>query len=174
MANPYLGEIRMFAGNFAIAGWALCNGQLLPINQNQALFSILGTTFGGDGVTNFALPNLQGRVPIHAGQGAGLSSYILGEETGSESVTLSVNQMPAHSHPVACNTGGGNQASPAGNLPAVESTGTSLDYSNAPPDGTMSSAMNESTGGSQPHSNIQPVLCVNFLIALQGIYPSRN
>jgi microcystin-dependent protein len=175
MANPYLGEIRMFAGNFAIAGWALCNGQLLSISQNTALFAILGTTYGGDGVSTFALPDLRGRVPIHVGQGVGLSNaYILGQETGVESVTLTASQMPVHTHLVQCNTGGGNQASPAGNLPAVESTGTSLDYSNAPPNGAMSSAMNASTGGSQPHSNIQPVLCVNFLIALEGIFPSRN
>jgi microcystin-dependent protein len=174
MAEQYLGEIRMFAGNFAISGWALCNGQLLSISQNQALFAILGTTYGGDGVNNFALPDLQGRVPIHMGQGAGLSPYVLGEETGVETVTLTASQMPVHTHLVQCNTGGGNQASPSGGLPAVESTGTSLDYSTVAGNATMNPAMNQNAGGDQPHTNIQPVLCVNFLIALEGIFPSRG
>jgi microcystin-dependent protein len=174
MANPFLGEIRMFGGNFAPVGWALCNGQLLSIAQNTALFSLLGTTYGGNGTTTFALPDLRARVPIHAGQGVGLSSYTLGEQTGAESVTLTVAQLPAHNHIVNGVASGGNQASPAGGLPAVESTGTSLDYSNASPNASMNSAMLSNTGSNQPHLNIQPVLCVNFIIALQGIFPSRN
>jgi len=175
MANPYLGEIRMFAGNFAIAGWALCNGQLLSISQNTALFAILGTTYGGDGVSTFALPDLRGRVPIHVGQGVGLSNaYILGQETGVESVTLTASQMPVHTHLVQCNTGGGNQASPSANLPAVESTGTSLDFSDAGANATMNPAMIQSAGSGTPINNIQPYLCVNFIIALEGIFPSRN
>ena len=174
MSTPYLGEIRMFAGNFAINGWALCNGQILSISQNSALFSLLGTTYGGNGQTTFALPDLRGRVPIHMGQGPGLSNYMLGQQTGSESITLLQNQMPAHNHAVSAVSSGGNQASPAAGYPAVESTGTSLDYSSSNPNTTMSPGMIAAAGGNQPHSNIQPVLGVNFIIALQGIYPSRT
>ena len=152
----------------------MCNGQILPINQNAALFALLGTTYGGDGQTTFALPNLQSRVAIHQGQGIGLSPYVMGQVSGSESVTLQTTQIPAHSHLLQCNTGGGNQPSPSGNLPAVESTGTSLDYSSAGANGTMAANMVENQGGGQPHNNIQPYLCVNFCIALQGIFPSRN
>ena len=160
--------------NFAPTGWALCDGQLLAISQNTALFSLLGTQFGGDGVTTFALPNLQSRVPIHQGQGAGLTSYSVGEQNGVESVTLNSTEMPVHSHLVACNTGGGNQASPSGNLPAEESTGTSMDYTNAASNAFMSTGMVENAGSGLPHTNIQPVLCVNFIIALAGIFPSRS
>src|ERR1700759_5675957 len=131
MATPILGEIRMFAGNFAPRGYALCNGQLLSIAQNTALFSLLGTTYGGDGRTTFALPNLQSRVPIHMGQGPGLSPYVEGQQGGTEAVTLNITQMPIHNHLVNSVGNGGNQASPVNNLPAVESTGTSLNYSNA-------------------------------------------
>ena len=164
----------MFAGNFAPRNWAFCNGQLLSIAQNTALFSILGTTYGGDGRTTFALPDLRGRVPIHPGQGPGLSNYSLGEQAGVESVTLNQNQLPAHTHGVNAVAQGGNQASPVGHLPAVESTGTSLDYSNSASTGQMSPAMIANTGGGQPVSVVQPYLCVNYIIALQGIFPSRN
>lgn len=174
MSEPFLGEIKMFGGNFAPSGYALCNGQLLPISQNAALFSILGTTFGGNGTTTFALPNLQGRVPVHMGQGPGLSPYVLGEQTGVENVTLLYNNMPIHNHTVNAVTGGGNSASPTSNLPAVESTGTSLDYSNTAANTTMNPAMIGNAGGNIPFSVIQPVLCVNFIIALVGIFPSRN
>lgn len=173
MSNPFIGEIRMVGFNFAPAGWALCNGQLLSISQNTALFSLLGTTYGGDGISTFALPNLQSRVPIHFGQGNGLSPYVLGQAGGAETVTLLTSQMPIHNHGVNCNTGGGTQASPAGGFPAVESTGTSLDYA-ASSNGAMNPAMTGNTGSGQPHSNIQPYLSVNFVIALQGIFPSRN
>ena len=171
MANQYLGEIRMFAGNFAPAGWALCNGQLLSLSANTALFSILGTTYGGNGTSTFALPNLQGRVAIHAG--TGFSTYVLGQQGGTENVTLITNQIPVHNHGVNCNTSGGTQASPASGYPAVESTGTSLDYA-AASNGTMNPAMIGNAGGGQPHTNIQPYLTVNFIIALQGIFPARN
>jgi microcystin-dependent protein len=174
MSEPYIGEIRMFAGNFAPKNWALCNGQLLPISQNQALFSILGTTYGGDGRTNFALPDLRSRVPVHAGQGTGLSNYVLGEQTGSEQHTLLASQMPVHSHPVNAVNTGGNQAGPTNGVPAIESTGTSLNYSSAAPNTTMNSQMIGNAGGNQPFSTVQPVLCVNFIIALYGIYPSRS
>jgi microcystin-dependent protein len=175
MSEQYVGEIRMFGFSFAPNDWALCNGQLLPISQNEALFALIGTTYGGDGVSNFALPNLQSRVPIHQGQGNGLSPYVIGEVGGVENVTLLTTQMPQHNHTAACITGGGNQASPANAYPAVESTGTSLDYSTAVPSGSvMNSNMISFAGGSQPHNNLQPFLCVNFCIALYGIFPSRN
>lgn len=172
MSEPFLGEIRMFGFNFAPVGWAACNGQILPISQNTALFSLLGTTFGGNGATTFALPNLQGRVPLH--QGTGVSTYVMGQSSGSETTSVLVANLPSHSHLVQCNTGGGNQASPSGNLPAVESTGTSLDFSSAAGNATMNSTMIENTGSGTPINNIQPYLCVNFCIALEGIFPSRN
>ena len=164
----------MFGGNFAPRGYAFCNGQLLSISQNTALFSILGTTYGGNGTTNFALPNLQGRVPIHFGNGAGLSPYVLGQQAGTEGVTLNSSQMPIHNHLVNSVGNGGNQASPVGGLPAVESTGTSLNYSNAAATGQMSPTTIANAGGNLPFTVIQPYLAINFIIALQGIFPSRN
>lgn len=174
MASPFLGEIRMFAGNFAPRGWAFCNGQLLAISQNTALFSILGTTYGGNGQTTFALPDLRSRVPIHAGQGPGLSPYVLGEQIGAEAVTLQASQMPAHTHSLNGVASGGNQAAPGGNLPAVESTGTSLNYSSAAANAVMNPAAIGPAGLGQPVPVTQPVLAVSFIIALQGIFPSRN
>lgn len=164
----------MFAGNFAPRGWAFCNGQIMPISQNTALFSLLGTTYGGNGTTNFALPNLQSRVPMHWGQGPGLSPYVLGQQAGTENVTLLQNNLPAHTHAVNAVNSGGNQASPAGNLPAIESTGTSLDYANGSPNTTMHPQMIGATGSNIPFPIIQPYLTVSFIIALQGIFPSRN
>lgn len=173
MSDQFIGEIRMFGGNFAPQGWALCNGQLLPISQNQALFSLIGTYYGGDGVQTFALPNLQSRVPIHQGQGLGLSPYVMGQNGGTENVTLTTQQMPSHSHPVNAvgSPGGANRV--GGNLLANSSSGNVY---NAPPsDGTtLAAAAIGNNGSSQPHANIQPYLCINFIIALQGIYPSRN
>jgi microcystin-dependent protein len=173
MSDPFVGEIRMVGFNFAPVGWATCNGQLLPISQNQALFSLLGTTYGGNGTSNFALPNLQGRVPVHEGSN-GSGSYVLGQAAGAETVKLTVNNLPAHSHQVNCVDSGGTQASPAGTYPAIESTGTSLDYSIANPTAQMIPTMIADTGGGQAFSVEQPYLCVNFIIALQGIFPSRN
>ena len=174
MSEPFIGEIRMFTGNFPPKGWALCNGQTLPIDQNAALFAILGTTYGGNGTTIFNLPNMQSRVPMHWGQGTGLSSYVIGQEQVTETTPVLISNMPVHNHLVKCNTGGGNQAGPSGNLPAVESTGTSLDYSNAAGYSTMNSTMIENNGGGTPISVIQPYLCVTFIIALVGIFPSRS
>lgn len=174
MSTPYIGEIRMFGCNFAPRGWAFCNGQLLPIAQNTALFSLLGTTYGGNGTTTFGLPDLRGRVPIHFGQGPGLSPYSQGQTGGAESVTLLTTQIPAHSHTVNAVGSGGNQASPVGNLPAVESTGTSQNFSNGAATGQMNPTMVNTAGGNQPHSNVQPYQTINFCIALEGIYPSRN
>jgi microcystin-dependent protein len=174
MATPFLGEIRMFGGNFAPRGWAFCNGQILSISQNTALFSLLGTTYGGNGQTTFALPDLRGRVPNHFGQGPGLSNYTQGQVGGTENVTLLQSQLPAHSHSVNAVAAGGNQASPAGALPAIESTGTSLNFSSSAANTTMNAATISNTGQSQPFPVIQPYLTINFIIALQGIFPSRN
>jgi microcystin-dependent protein len=174
MSTPLLGSIIMFAGNFAPRGWALCNGQILPISQNTALFSILGTTYGGNGTTTFALPDLRGRVPVQQGQGPGLSPYTIGQSGGVENVTLLSNNMPIHNHLVNCNTSAGDQASPAAGVPAVESTGTSLDYSAGASGATMNPTMIANAGGSQPFTIVQPYLTINFIIALQGVFPSRN
>ena len=163
MAEPYLGEIRIISFNFAPKGWAFCNGQLLPINQNQALFSILGTTYGGNGQTTFALPNLQGRVPLHMGNG-----FVEGQLGGAQTVTLTLTEI-RHTHQVrATATATTNTA--GGNFPAV--SGNDLYGSGA--DTTMNPVTIAPAGGSQPHSNLQPYLVINFVIALQGIFPSRN
>lgn len=177
MSEPFLGEIRMFAGNFAPRGWAFCNGQILPIAQNTALFSILGTTYGGNGQTTFALPNLQGQVPVQWGSAPGGSSYSLGQTGGSENVTLLIGQVPAHSHPVnASNTA--STPSVVGAVPATIPAprgGTATNSYAASGDGTtMNPQMVGPAGGSQPHANMQPYLCVSFIIALNGIFPSRN
>ena len=171
MSEPFIGEIRMFGFNFPPRGWALCNGQLLSIAQNSALFSLLGTFYGGDGQSTFALPNLQSRVAIHTGQGTGLSPYALGQAGGTENVTLIAQQMPAHSHSVDANAAAATYARPAGSVLAR----TTADIYAAAPDGTtMNAGMIAASGGGQPHPNIQPYLVLNFCIALQGIYPSRN
>lgn len=177
MATPFIGEIRMFGGNFAPRGWAFCNGQLLSIAQNTALFSLLGTTYGGNGQTTFALPDLRGRAALHAGQGPGLSSYSQGQVGGQETVTLNQNQLPVHSHTLNGVAAGGNQASPAGNLPAVESTGTSMNYASPNPPTVsvpMAAQAIGNAGGGQPVPVVQPYLVINYIIALTGIYPSRN
>ena len=171
--DSIIGEIRMFAGNFAPTGWAFCQGQLLPIAQNQALFSLLGTTYGGDGRTSFALPDLRGRVPVGFGQGLGLSNRVIGEQFGSELVTLNINQMPSHNHTVNAVTTEGNQNLPTNSLPANTKT-LDKEYSDANANTTMKATMVNPTGGSQPFGVSQPSLGVNFIIALQGIYPSRN
>jgi microcystin-dependent protein len=172
MSEPYLGEIRMVGFNFAPQGWALCNGQLLAISQNTALFSLLGTYYGGDGITNFALPNLQSRVAIHQGQGAGLSPYVIGQQGGTENVTLNSQQMPSHNHLVNTVAAQGSQTRPVNNLLAATASNT---YAPAPSDGsTLNPVAVGNAGGNQPHPNVQPYLCVNFIIALQGIYPPRN
>ena len=171
--ETFLGEIRMFAGNFAPTGWAFCQGQLLPIAQNQALFSLLGTTYGGDGRTSFALPDLRGRVPVGFGQGPGLSNRVIGEKFGSELVTLNINQMPSHNHTVNAVTTEGNQNLPTNSLPA-NTKALDKEYSDANANTTMKATMVNPTGGNQPFGVTQPSLGVNFIIALQGIYPSRN
>ena len=172
MSEPFLGEIRIFPLNFAPRGWAACDGQLLPINVNTALFSILGTTFGGDGKITFGLPNLQGKIPLGAGAGPGLTPRNLGESAGTESVTLSLNQLPPHSHAAKCNSGNGNQYGPANHYWAQDAAGAK-EYG-ATGTGQMSAAAIGSAGGSQPHGNLQPYTAVNYCIALTGIFPPRS
>ena len=174
MSQPYLGEIRMFGGNFAPRGNALCNGQLLAISQNTALFSILGTTYGGNGTSNFALPDLRGRVPIHMGQGPGLSNYVLGQQDGSEAVTLNTTQIPSHTHIANCHSEAGNSKDPTNNVWSKDAGVSSAVFSNATPDGIMNPNAIAPAGGNQPHTNIQPYLTITFIIALEGIFPSRN
>jgi microcystin-dependent protein len=173
MSEPFLGELRLVPYNFAPAGWAFANGQVLPISQNTALFSLLGTTYGGNGTTTFQLPDLRGRVPISSGAGPGLSSYTIGETLGVESVTLTVTQMPSHSHLVNASGNKENKASPIGNYPASDATGITAEYSTAST-GEMNASMIATTGGGEPHENRQPGLVLNWIIALQGIFPARN
>ena len=180
MAEAFLGEIRMFGGNFAPTGWAMCNGQLLAISSNAALFSILGTQFGGNGTTTFALPDLRSRVPLHQGQGNGLSPYVIGQQTGVENVTLLGTHMPAHNHNVGVNNQGGTAVDPTNGFVAEINTGTSRQPTTTTPafaasaTGFMNPTAVSMAGGNQPHPNIPPVLCVTFIIALQGIFPTRN
>ncbi len=171
MSDPYLGEIRMFAGNFAPRGWALCQGQLLAISQYSALFSLLGTLYGGDGRTTFGLPDLRGRVPIHQGHGSGLSNRPIGQKLGSERVALNVNELPVHAHPIA-QVVPASLGTPLNNVVAQAETPVYVTESeNA---ATPDAAMNASRGGSQPHHNMAPFLAIHFIIALQGVYPSRS
>jgi microcystin-dependent protein len=171
--NPFLAEIKIFAGNFAPRGWAFCEGQLLPISQNQALFSLLGTTYGGDGRTTFALPDLRGRTPIGPGNGPGLSSYREGQQGGQEHVTLTASEMPNHGHAVRAVNTVGNNADPTGRLLA-NTSGLDREYSNATANTSMSSSMIANAGGNQSHENRQPFLAIYYIIALQGVFPSRS
>lgn len=166
MAQPYVGEIRMFAGNFAPAGWMFCEGQLLPISENETLFQLIGTTYGGDGESTFALPDLRGRIPIHQG-----NSFILAETGGVEEVTLTVNQIPAHGHPVLASANPGTAAAPQNSLLAKTTTGF-LYINENPTAQTLAPTTVSPVGGNQPHTNFQPYLCVDFIISLFGIFPS--
>jgi microcystin-dependent protein len=168
MANPFLSEIRSVSFGFAPKGWALCNGQLLPIDQNQALFSLLGTTYGGDGRVNFALPNLQGRVAIHMGNG--LSR---GAQAGEEAHPLLNSEMLAHTHPANCSSATGGSQNPSGQVWAVGSSNLTAEYRSAPSNSVMNNGAIGPTGGNQAHENRQPFLVLNYIIALQGIFPSR-
>lgn len=169
MSQPFIGEIRMFAGNFAPVGWAFCNGAVIPISENDALFNLIGTTYGGDGLTTFALPNLQSRVPVHVGP-----NFALGQVGGAESVTLTTSQIPAHSHvPQGFSAqGGGNQNTPQNGVWATSTAGSV--YSNTAPTVAMDPNAIGSTGGSQPHDNMIPFLVINFIISLFGIFPSQT
>lgn len=168
MSEPFLSEIKIVSFNFAPKGWALCNGQFLPINQNQALFALLGTTYGGNGQTTFALPNMRGRVPIHEGSG-----HTLGEAAGSTSVTVSLQQMPTHVHALQASTAVANTDTPASNALLGGSAPNDLYTAFASAVSTIPSGVS-SVGGSQPHNNMMPYLVLNFIIALQGIFPSQN
>jgi microcystin-dependent protein len=164
MAQPFVGEIRMFAGNFSPAGWEFCQGQLLPISENEVLFTLIGTTYGGDGESTFALPDLRSRIPIHQGNG-----FILAETGGAEQITLTVNQIAAHSHPLIATTSASNQSSPSNNIVA-QSTAADL-YIEDTTTASLATAAITPVGGSQPHTNFQPYLCINFIISLFGIFP---
>jgi microcystin-dependent protein len=167
MAQPYVGEIRMFAGNFAPAGWMFCGGQLLPISEYETLFQLIGTTYGGDGESTFGVPDLRGRLPIHQGGG-----FTIGETGGVETVTLTVAQMPAHNHPMLASQAAGANNDPSGQLTAQHPT-MSL-YAAIDPSVPLSPSVISIAGGNQPHSNIQPYLCVSFIISLFGIFPSQT
>lgn len=173
MPDPFLGEITTFAGNFAPAGWALCQGQLLPIAQYEALFSLIGTTYGGDGKTTFALPDLAGRIPLHQGAGPGLSRRVTGESGGSETVTLTSGQLAAHNHAAVCSNTTGSSASPINNYWSADSGGNTGAYSTSS-GGSMAAAAIGNSGEGQPHNNVQPYVVINYIIALEGIYPSRD
>ncbi len=165
MAQPYVGEIRMFAGNFAPAGWMFCEGQLLPISENETLFQLIGTTYGGDGQSTFALPDLRGRIPLHQGNG-----FILAETGGAEEITLPVSQIPAHTHPMLANSQAATETTPS--TSTLPSSPSPTIYSARTPTANMSPAAVTPIGGSQPHTNFQPYLCVDFIISLFGIFPS--
>lgn len=174
MSNPFVAEIRIFAGNFAPTGWALCNGQLMPISQNTALFSLLGTTYGGDGKSNFALPNLQGTAPMQQGQGPGLSQRVLGETGGEQRVTLLQTEMPAHTHSVQCVSAGGGTNSPQNAIWAGGGRGAPPMYTPAGNSASMSPFAVSQAGGNLPHNNMPPFLGLTFIIALQGVFPARS
>jgi microcystin-dependent protein len=167
MAQPYVGEIRIFAGNFAPVGWMFCEGQLLPISENETLFQLIGTTYGGDGQSTFGLPDLRGRIPLHFGNG-----FILAETGGIEEVTLAVSQIPAHSHPLLASLNNAGGSSPTNNL--TGQVGATQLYREVPPGSALAPQAMSATGASQPHSNFQPYLCVDFIISLYGIYPSAT
>jgi len=172
MSEPFVGEIRMFAGNFAPRGWAFCDGQLLAVSQNDALFSLLGTIYGGDGRTTFGLPDLRGRIPIHAGSGPGLLPRQLGSKGGSETETITVNQLPSHSHVMRASTNAASGNDPTGGLigdsPSVDV------FTESSPSVSLAPEAISTVGGSRSHTNLMPFLCIHFIIALLGIYPSRH
>lgn len=173
MSDPFLGEIKMFAGNFAPVGHSFCNGALQSIAQNTALFSLLGTFYGGDGQTTFALPDLRGRIPVGMGNGPLLTPKTLGESAGVEAVTLLATQMPAHNHPPKCSPTAGDSTSPAGNFWAANGNSSQAEYA-AAGNAAMNPATVSQAGSNQAHTNLMPFLAMNFIIAIEGIYPSRN
>jgi microcystin-dependent protein len=174
MPEPFVGEIRMFAGNFEPQGWAFCDGRLLSISENDALFTLYGTTYGGDGEETFALPDLSSRLPLHQGTGPGLSERLLGEPGGTEETTLTVNQIPVHTHPLLATESAGISQDPVGR--ALAPTGSLVDvYQEANDDPKNMAAQSIApVGGSQPHENVQPFLCINFIVSLFGIFPSQT
>ena len=172
MSTPYIGEIRMFGGNFAPSGWLLCQGQLLPISEYDTLFNLIGTTYGGDGQETFAVPNLASRVPVHMGQGPGLQNYTIGEAAGVETVTLTTQQIPQHTHPMLASLNTAEQTQVSGQV--LANSGTAQMYFEEAPATAMNASSITAAGGNQPHENVQPFLCINFIISLFGIYPTQN
>lgn len=172
MSTAYLGEIRMFGGNYAPQGWALCEGQLLSVSDNDALFALIGTTYGGDGQTTFALPDLRGRLPVNHGTGPDGNSYLPGARGGEETVVITTDQLPAHSHPLVADSGGANQESPADHVPARSNVVDA--YIGRGPNLSLRQDAVTPIGGGQPHDNVQPYLCVSFIIALTGVWPSQQ
>ena len=174
MGQPFVGEIRMFGGNFAPAGWMFCQGQTIPISENDALFTLIGTTYGGDGQETFQLPDLQGRLPMHAGQGPGLSqNYQLGETGGVESVTLTTQQIPSHTHTMIASLNTAQDTSPANKI-VGQIGGGALPYIQDSTDTNLNQSAVTPIGGNQPHENFQPYLCVSFIISLFGVFPTQN
>jgi microcystin-dependent protein len=169
MAQPYVGEIRMFGGNFAPAGWMFCEGQLLPISENETLFNLIGTTYGGDGQSTFALPDLRGRIPIHFGNG-----FLLAETGGVESVTLTTQQIPVHTHPMLASQTAATTLDPTDNILATAPLATTFPYGTDNPLTPLAAKAVSIVGGSQPHDNFQPYLCIDFIISLFGIFPSQG
>ena len=169
MAEPYVGEIRIFAGNFGPAGWAFCEGQLLPISENQTLFTLIGTTYGGDGQSTFALPDLRGRIPLHSGNG-----FVLAEKGGAEEITLTVQQIPAHNHPISGSAANATTTSPTGNVAATTPDVTTFAYGTDLPPTALNAQSIAPVGGSQPHTNFQPYICINYILSLFGIFPSQT
>jgi microcystin-dependent protein len=178
VSEPYIGEIRMFGGNFAPLGWAFCDGQLMAIAENDALYALIGTTYGGDGQSTFGLPDLRGRAPMHVGQGLGLTNRILGEKAGVETVTLLTTQLPTHTHPLVGSTdladlAGPQTVNPANNAMLAQ-TSTFDHYVDSSATTQLNAQSITSQGGSQPHENMQPFLCVNFILSLSGLFPPQN
>ena len=171
MSTPFIGEIRLFGGNFAPAGWAFCSGQLMPISENDVPFTLIGTTYGGDGQTTFALPNLQGRLPVHMGTGPGLSPRTIGESGGVETVTLTTQQIPNHNHVPQAFSTGGNQTTPQNGVWAGSADSR---YSTSAPSLAMNNTLVGGAGGSQPHENMMPYLAISFIISLYGVYPTQS
>ena len=172
MGEPFIGEIRMFGGSFAPAGWAMCDGQQMPISENDALFILIGTTYGGDGQETFNLPNLQSRVPIHAGTGKEGITYTLGEAFGTESETLTTQQIPQHTHPLTASGDSANSPNPQDNL--LSEPVTTTPYYNETPATALNANSITPAGGSQPHTNLQPFLCITFIISLFGVFPQQS
>jgi microcystin-dependent protein len=170
--TPFIGEIRMFGGSFAPAGWAFCDGQELPISENDTLFTLIGTTYGGDGESTFRLPDLQGRAPVHQGTGPGLGTYVIGEKAGVESVTLTTQQIPIHNHAWLASKGQGTSNSPANNV--VGSPPVAKLYRAGTPSDPMSPTIIQPVGGQQPHDNLQPYLTISFIISLFGVFPTQT
>jgi microcystin-dependent protein len=173
MSSPFVGEIRMFGGSFAPAGWAFCAGQLMPISENEVLFQLIGTTYGGDGEQTFGIPDLQGRMPIHMGQGPSISqNYQIGEKAGTEQVTLTVNQLPIHTHTLMASSDPGNATGPGGNM--LSNPFNTFPYFPAPGPQQLNAQTLQPQGGSQPHDNMMPFLCVSYIISLFGLFPSQT